>query len=94
MKGSAVRIKHKGLRDLFRNGSSSKIGAEFHRTAIRILDYLHLIEDIEECVGYRDFHALRGNRKGQYAVSVSGNYRIVFTYDDGDVTIEDFVDYH
>ncbi len=89
-----VNIKHKGLKELFENGRSRRIGAQHQSTAIRIMDFLDLIEDLDDCGGYRNFHPLKGDRKGQYAMSVSGNYRIVFTYDDGDVTIEDFTDYH
>jgi len=89
-----ARIKHKGLRELFENGRSRRIGANFQGTATRIMDFLDLIEALDECIGYRDFHPLRGNLKGRYAVTVTGNYRITFTYDDGEVTIEDFTDYH
>lgn len=89
-----VGIRHKGLRELFENGRSRKIGAEFHDRANFIMDYLDQIEELDECNGVRNFHALAGNRKGQYAMVVSGNYRIVFTFEDGDVRIEDFVDYH
>jgi proteic killer suppression protein len=35
-----------------------------------------------------------GDRKGQYAVSVSGNWRIVFEYEGEDATNVDLVDYH
>jgi proteic killer suppression protein len=40
------------------------------------------------------FHALTGDRKGQYAVSVSGNWRIVFEFEWQDATSVDLVDYH
>jgi toxin HigB-1 len=39
-------------------------------------------------------HALRGERRGQWAVSVSGNWRIVFEFDGPDMTNIDLVDYH
>jgi proteic killer suppression protein len=43
--------------------------------------------------GYR-LHRLRGERDGQWAVSVSGNWRLVFGFDDADATEVDLVDYH
>lgn len=89
-----TKFKHKGLKELFENGRSRRIGAQHQRIAIRIMDFLDLIESLDDCSGYRNFHPLIGDRKGQYAMSVSGNYRIVFTYDDSDVTIESFTDYH
>ena len=39
-------------------------------------------------------HPLKGKRKGQWAVSVSGNWRLVFEFDGEDVTNIDRVDYH
>lgn len=89
-----IDIEHKGLRELFENERTRKIGKDLHNRSILIMDYLDQIQDLSECSGVRNFHALTGDRKGQFAMSVSGNFRIVFTYDDGDVTIEDFTDYH
>ena len=43
--------------------------------------------------GYR-LHPLKGKRKGQWAVSVSGNWRLVFTFEDQHATNVDLVDYH
>ena len=39
-------------------------------------------------------HPLKGARKGQWAVSVSGNWRVVFGFDDDNATDVDLVDYH
>jgi toxin HigB-1 len=43
--------------------------------------------------GYR-LHLLRGDRTGQWAVSVSGNWRLVFKFEDEDTTDVDLIDYH
>jgi toxin HigB-1 len=43
--------------------------------------------------GYR-LHRLRGDREGQWAVSVSGNWRLVFEFEGEDATNVDLVDYH
>lgn len=58
------------------------------------MDFLDLIERLDNCSRYRNFHPLTGDRKEQYVMNVSGNYRIVFTYDGSDVTIEAFIDFH
>ncbi len=42
--------------------------------------------------GYR-FHPLKGQRKGTYAVSVSGNWRLTFRFDGEDATDVDLEDY-
>jgi proteic killer suppression protein len=40
------------------------------------------------------FHALRGNRKGEYAVSVSGNWRLTFGWSGDDAINVGLEDYH
>jgi proteic killer suppression protein len=40
------------------------------------------------------FHDLKGDRKGAYAVWVSGNWRITFRFQDGDAFDVDLEDYH
>jgi plasmid maintenance system killer protein len=37
---------------------------------------------------------IRGKLKGYYAVNVSGNWRIIFRFEDGDVDDVDYLDYH
>lgn len=39
-------------------------------------------------------HPLTGGRKGQWAVTVRANWRIVFRFEGGAVEDVDFVDYH
>jgi len=43
--------------------------------------------------GYR-LHALKGDRKGFWSVTISGNWRIIFRIVEGDVYDVDLVDYH
>ena len=43
--------------------------------------------------GFR-LHPLEGDRADHWAVSVSGNWRIVFRFEGRDVTDVDLVDYH
>ncbi len=40
------------------------------------------------------FHALKGDRKGEFAIKVSGNYRLTFRFESGDVLDLNFEDYH
>jgi proteic killer suppression protein len=39
-------------------------------------------------------HPLKGERKGQWAVSVSGNWRVIFAFEGQDATDVDLIDYH
>jgi toxin HigB-1 len=43
--------------------------------------------------GYR-LHRLKGDLKGKWSVTVSGNWRITFDLVDGDAFEVDLVDYH
>jgi len=43
--------------------------------------------------GYR-FHELKGERRGTYSVTVSGNWRLTFTFADADAFDVDLEDYH
>jgi proteic killer suppression protein len=43
--------------------------------------------------GYR-LHQLKGERKGQWAITVSGNWRIIFRFEGEDITDVELVDYH
>lgn len=39
-------------------------------------------------------HRLTGNLAGQWAVSVSGNWRLTFRFDGQDAVLVDYQDYH
>jgi len=43
--------------------------------------------------GWR-LHPLKGELKGFWSVSMSGNWRIIFRFEEGDAFDLDFVDYH
>jgi len=39
-------------------------------------------------------HKLTGDKKGQYSIKVSGNWRIFFEFIRGDAYVVDYDDYH
>jgi proteic killer suppression protein len=41
-----------------------------------------------------DLHSLKGSRKGEYAVKVSGNWRVTFQFQGNDVDQVSYEDYH
>ena len=43
--------------------------------------------------GYR-LHALKGDLKGTWSAAISGNWRVMFRFVDGDAFDVDLVDYH
>jgi toxin HigB-1 len=86
--------RHKGLKELYANGRTSRIGPRYHRNALLILDFLGGIKSLGDCAGVKDFHELKGGRKGTYSMHVTGNYCITFKWDGEDVYNLDFEDYH
>lgn len=88
-------FRHKGLHKFFYTGSTAGIQAVHARRLGIILTYLNEAEKIED-MGLPGFklHPLKGSKKGLWAVSVSGNWRITFRFEQGDAYIVDYVDYH
>ena len=89
------RFRHRGLKRLYERGDPSRVGAtRADRVALALadLDDAHKPSDLD-LPGYR-LHPLKGNLKDFWSISVSGNWRIVFRFDDGDAYDVDLVDYH
>ena len=88
-------FRHKGLGQFFQMGTTRGINAQHAAKLRRLLFALSTAEtpDNMNAPSYR-LHQLRGEREGQWAVSVSGNWRLVFEFEDGDVVNVDLVDYH
>lgn len=86
--------KHKGLEELYVTGKTTKINLRFQKNILYILDHLAGITELQDCVGVKDFHALKGVRKGTYSMHVNKNYCITFQWEDGQVVDVNFKDYH
>lgn len=88
-------FRHKGLQRFFIKGDYRGIPAQYAARLERQLDRLDAAIQPEDMdlPGYR-FHPLKGDRKGVYAVSVSGNWRLTFRFEDEDAMDVDLEDYH
>lgn len=88
-------FRHKGLRRLFETGSTSGVQAN-HAKRLRMqlaaLDTAQTIDDMN-IAGFR-LHALKGELRGRWSISVNGNWRITFEFRDGNAYIVDYEDYH
>jgi proteic killer suppression protein len=87
-------FRHKGLEQLFLYGKSSKVAPKLQATALLILDVLEAMHDKGDLVGVKDFHPLKGDRKGTYSMHVNGNYCITFATHRSDVKDVNLEDYH
>lgn len=88
-------FQHKGLQLFFETGSKAGIqphhAARLSRQLIRLdaaknSDYMNV-------PGWK-FHGLAGNLAGHYSVTVNGNWRLTFTFEDGDAVLVNYQDYH
>ncbi len=89
------RILHKGLQRFFETGSKSGIQAQ-HADRLRlILAQLNAATKPEDmALPGLVLHPLKGNRKGQWSVRVSGNWHITFVFTEIDADLVDYEDYH
>lgn len=90
-----VGFRHRGLRRLYEQGDRRYIPPEYADKIERILARLEVAVTPENMnlPGYR-LHRLSGNLNGFWAVSVSGNWRLIFRFEAGNFMDVDLVDYH
>lgn len=88
-------FRSKTLRLFAETGEARRLSVPNAGRVRRILNELEAARTPEDMnlPGYR-FHALKGDRKGAYAVDASGNYRITFRWDGADAVDIDLEDYH
>ena len=88
-------FRHRGLRRLYERDDPSRLAADqLGRITLALadLDAAGKPSDLD-LPGYR-LHSLRGDRRGLWSISITGNWRITFRFEDGDVYDFDLVDYH
>lgn len=88
-------FKHRGLKRLYQTGDRSRLRTDIASKAERFLSVLNeavSLDDID-LPGY-GLHALRGDRRGFYSVTVSRNHRIIFRFEDETAYDIDLIDYH
>lgn len=87
--------RHKGLKLFYETGCTAKINANHSGKLHDILQVLDFATSPEQMsLPGLKFHKLTDNLKGFYAVSVSGNWRLIFKFDGQDAILVDYQDYH
>jgi toxin HigB-1 len=88
-------FKHKGLARFFETGSKAGIQSPHAERLRLILGRLSAATAPEDMnLPGLVLHPLKGNRKGTWAVRVSGNWRVTFTFVGKDATAVNYEDYH
>jgi proteic killer suppression protein len=90
-----LRFRHKGLERFFAKSDASGVTAQHIRKLQVILTTLNAATNPAgmNVPSFR-LHPLKGERNGQWAVSVTGNWPVVFRFDGQNATDVDMIDYH
>lgn len=89
------KFKHRGLKRLFERGDKGQVRADQLEAVEDILAFLDIAvkpQDLDK-PGY-NLHPLKGRLKSFWSVKLSGNWRIIFRFDNGDAVDVDLIDYH
>lgn len=89
-------FKDKETERIWNGDVSRRFPADIQRAAKRKLLIIHAaisLVDLRVPPGNR-LHALSGNRKGQWSISVNDQWRICFAWRDGNAIAVEITDYH
>jgi proteic killer suppression protein len=88
-------FKHKGLEKFHTSGSTKGIQAN-HAKKLRMqlaaLDTAQSLDDMD-IPGYR-LHQLTGDKRGIWSITVNANWRLTFEFEEGNIYILNYEDYH
>jgi proteic killer suppression protein len=88
-------FRHKGLRNLYERDQTKGISPQWLtriRAILARLDTSNEPADMD-LPGLR-LHPMKGDLKGFWAVNVSGNWRVIFRFENQEPHDVDLVDYH
>lgn len=81
---------------LYITGKSKKFPQTIIKTALRKLDYLNAVKDINDLKippGNR-LELLKGKYKKMFSIRINEQYRIIFSFQDSNATNVEIIDYH
>jgi proteic killer suppression protein len=88
-------FRHKGLKQFAETGSKAGIQPKHAPRLKRLLTALDVaIRPADMNAPGYDLHPLKGNLAGHWSVSVSGNWRLMFSFAGEDADLVDYQDYH
>jgi proteic killer suppression protein len=93
-----AKFRHKGLLRLYTEGNAKGVSASQLDKVGKLLVALETaltLEQVGRFPGWK-LHPLKGDMKGYWSVTVTGNWRIVFRYHEPTNTASDIdlIDYH
>ena len=93
-----VRFSHKGLRQLHELGNPKGVPPSMADKLQKLLFALETAETLDQLGRFPGWklHPLKGDKKGLWSLTVTGNWRLIFRYGEGTNTASeiDLIDYH
>lgn len=88
-------FRHAGLQAFYETGSKAGIRPDHASRLKRILGVLDaaMVIGQVDVLGFK-LHKLSGVLNGFWAVTVSGNWRVIFRFKNGEAELVDYLDYH
>ena len=89
-------FKDRETERLFARQRSRKIPSTIQHVALRKLRMLNRSNTLNDLTipPSNRLEKLKGDRRGQYSIRINDQWRICFTWEDGDVCDVEIVDYH
>ena len=93
-----VRFRHKGLRQFYENGNARSLPSAMADKLDKLLFAIETAETLEQLGKFPGWklHPLKGDRKGFWSLTVTGNWRLIFRYEEAANVASDIdlIDYH
>lgn len=89
-------FQDKETRKIFERQRSRKLPSDIQQVALRKLRMLNRAETLQDLrvPPANRLERLVGDREGQYSIRVNDQWRICFTWQDGEASEVEIVDYH
>jgi proteic killer suppression protein len=91
-------VIHRGLRRFIERNDASGLSPAVVEKVRNIVSFLQEMEDVQELRDIPSWktHPLTGDRKGTWSLSVTQNWRIIFSVDqaEGEIVDLDYENYH
>ena len=93
-----AQFRDKGLRQLYEDGSAKGVPSAMADKLRKLLFAIETAERLEQLGRFPGWklHPLKGDRKGSWSLTVTGNWRLIFSHDEQADTASDIdlIDYH
>ena len=93
-----VRFRHKGLQQLYEDENARAVPPAMAEKLSKLLFAIETAETLEQLGRFPGWklHPLKGDLKGFWSLTVTGNWRLIFRYDENAKAASDIdlIDYH